>query len=232
MKTSNADFDYFHVETFDNKAPVTNSIYVSSGTYDNGTSGDTSDDVSFSLTYTGVNIIPTDVYGGADLTDYAVAGINLGDSYEVKISTSAGAGVNYFGYWLSALDAGNTVTFYLDDDFLQSFSAGDVASIIGSNPAYAGHPDYPAGANNSREPYAFLNFYAKDGQTFNRIVFSQAPATGGGQAGYESDNHTIGFYTRKGDDETPVTTVPEPAALALFGLGLVGLGLSRRRKRA
>ena len=73
---------------------------------------------------------------------------------------------------------------------------------------------------NGNEVYSFLNVYFTGGDTFDRIKIYQK--TGGG--GYESDNHTVGFWTETGG-------VPEPAtwAMLIAGFGLVGMAARRRR---
>ncbi|MBL8648465.1 MAG: PEP-CTERM sorting domain-containing protein [Sphingosinicella sp.] len=206
-----ATFDYYGVETFDGKAGQTD--FTSSFTYDGNT---------IELTYKDVKVIGANQYGGDGGSDYAVAGLGYGTlSYSIDITQSGSTGVNYFGYWLSALDAGNTVKFYSGGSEVFSFAPVNVLALVSGQPDYWGHP---VTGQNSGEPYVFLNFFY-DGGTFDRIEFIQAP----GGAGYESDNHTVGFFKDKGDG-TPVTDVPEPGALGLLGLGLALAAVARRRK--
>ena len=104
-----------------------------------------------------------------------------------------------------------------------SFSPSTVLAAIGGNSADFGKPDAPYQGQNSIEPYAFVNFFATEGTTFDRIVFFESPTVGG----YESDNHTVGFYkTITGNG------VPEPTtwALMISGFGLVGSALRRRQQ--
>ena len=74
-----------------------------------------------------------------------------------------------------------------------------------------------------RGEWVFVNFFATEGTTFDRIVFFESPTVGG----YESDNHTVGFYTSVGG-------IPEPAtwAMMILGFGLVGVAARRRSSMA
>ena len=214
---STATFSVMGVESFDSLP-----IGVSSGfTTDFGTNG------AITGTYSGPNgvqINAADEFGGAGgVGNYIVGFIN--DPYTLTLSsdpTKDPNGINYFGYWLSALDPGNIVTFYNNGVEVGQVTPADVAAITSLNPAYYGNPNGGwLHGKNSDEPYVFINFYDTTG-TFNQVTFTEGPNYGGG---YESDNQTVGFYTS-------MSGVPEPATWAMMLVGFACLGLAgHRRKR-
>ena len=155
--------------------------------------------------------------------------------YSLTLTSDIKGGVNYFGYWLSALDAGNYVTFYgSNGQVLFTFDPQDVIDAIklSANPGlYYGNPNAPYKGKDSGEPFIFLNFFDTNG-TFSKVVFSEVNYGGG----YESDNHTVGHYLTTGQGTVvslihSVTAVPEPSTWAMMLIGFVGLGVAGRRVR-
>ena len=211
VEHTTATFTTVGVETFDDRTDG------AGFTTDFGTDG------AISATYSPVQINSADRYGGAGGTgDYPVA--FYGTGYSLTFTSDAARlphGVNYFGYWLSALDGGNQVAFYRDGLQVGALSPADVRARIGGNRTYFGNPDAPFRGQNAGEPYAFVNFYDTTG-SFDEVRFTEDPNGGG----YESDNHTVGYYTATGG-------TPEPATWAMFlvGFGLVGTGLRRSDRR-
>lgn len=146
-------------------------------------------------------------------------------SYTLTLTTSGGLpGVNYFGLWFSALDNANELQFYENGTLLYSFTPTLFASLVGACPntnnAFCGNPN---NGENSAQQYAFLNFYDMNGY-FNEIVFTETTT-----AGFESDNHTVGYMDPVDPTGTVVGATPEPGSIVLLLTGLLALiGVARR----
>jgi hypothetical protein len=229
VQNSTAAFTAVGVESFNGLGVGTNQTFSSSF----GGS-------AFTGTYNRVRVMNADQYGGAGGSGRYVVQFGT-PGFTLDLASSRPGGVTYFGFWLSALDNGNTVRFFQNNVQLFSFDATVLRTFVNSQPnasAYRCNPNPPANRN-CGEPYAFLNFYAHGGTTFDRVVFDQV--TGGG---YESDNHTVGIWRSAGGTWVPTPgsvplqnavpnalAVPEPAAwsVLLAGFGMVGAALRRRR---
>ena len=202
-------------ETFDTRA---------SGTFTTafGTGG------AITGTYRGATIAPADQYGGAGGTGRYVEALSNTAGYTISLTTSGVPGVNYFGYWLSALDTGNQLVFKRAGTTVGTYSASDLVSALGacsaSNP-YCGNPTPNFRGQDGGEPFAFVNFVDVSG-FFDEIDVFEKPSVGN----YESDNHTVA-YCATASACVNGTAVPEPMSLTLAGAGLIGAALLKFRKR-
>ena len=213
VQNSTAAFAFSGVETFDKVGTGIQSLNTSFGTGGVITGR-----------YSGVEVASANQYGGAGgsgnfATTFSSAG------YSLSLATTDPAGINYFGFWLSALDSGNNLTFSKGGMVVYTFSPADVVALVKSTPGYLGNPNAPFLGNVGDQAYVFLNFFDTDG-TFDMVQFSESPEIGG----YESDNHTVGFFTR--ESGTPINPVPEPASWALMIAGLSLAGSMMRRRTA
>jgi hypothetical protein len=181
----------------------------------------------------GADILPNDKYGGYQSGNY----LGIAKNNSVTLSFT-GSPSQYFGFYFTAGDGNNKITFYSGNTLLFTFST---STLIGILPKTAGSHvtaingsvyntlDYygqPVSNLDPNEPFAYLHFVAAAGVTFDRIVLSQ-----GTNAIFENDNHSLLAVAPVIPDtlvKVP-TTVPEPSALLLSGLGLSAFLLRRKR---
>jgi hypothetical protein len=171
--------------------------------------------------YTGADVVKANRYGGAGGTGQHVETFSA-TGFTVELATDGVPGVNYFGFWLSALDRGNQLEFWRGSERIFSFGPQQFIDLVAGCPsAFCGNPFAPFDGKNAHEPYAFLNFRLSDG-FFDRVHFFQDRP-----GGYESDNHMVGFV--QGMSGSPI---PAPATLWLGLLAMAALAARERLRRA
>jgi hypothetical protein len=178
-----------------------------------------------------IDINQSDEYGGAGGIGH-YASVSDG-SYTLKLTTSSGlSGVNYFGLWFSALDAGNDLKFYEKNalgtetilyDFTPALFQSLVGSCSSSSNAFCGNPSGTYKGDDATEQFAFLNFFDLTGY-FDEIVFTEST-----NAGFESDNQTVGYIDPITVNGTAIGAAPEPGSFALLLTGILVLIGFRRR---
>ncbi len=150
---------------------------------------------------------PAGVYGGAGRTGnyLAVAG--------GPIDVAVAPGYRYLGFWWSAGDASNAITFYDQNGVqLTRFTTADINALLsgagtvptvggGSYPkaSFFGNPNAPGG--NTGEPYAYVNLIL----TNTTSTFGSIRIEG---SNFELDNLSLASPIPPANDWVPVTIYP------------------------
>lgn len=196
---------------------------------------------------------PADQYGGANGTapyPELFGKTSPGDAYTIKLTRSANIpGVNYFGIWISAMDANSNLQFYNNGQLLYSFGSTDLQAALGAcsgTNAYCGNPNTAFKGLNSAELYAYVNFFDTVGYFDQVVLYNPSASTG-----FESSNHAVAYInplvvsgtTFNAPDRPPsaalnaklatlVVNIPEPATVLLVFTALIILLFRYQRRRA
>ena len=190
------------------------------------------------------SIVAADQYGGAGGTgNYFAVGAESNSDAPVALLLNNQA--NYFGFWWSAGDPNNSITFAENGVALATFTTANLVNLLPNSPSgtvtaingsiyntvnYYGNPN---SLLDTTEAFAYVDVIAT-GLLFNEIIFSNPNSTG-----FESDNHSVATGVTGPPladvivQDVPLTAdaTPEPGTWMMLVLGIGTIGISKKWRR-
>ena len=188
-----------------------------------------------SIAYTSTGspqIQANDQFGGNGTGNY------LGIASGASVTATFASPVQYFGLYITALDANNGLKLYSGTTLLLDFSATVLTALLPNNATstvqaidgtlYNTNQYYgqPVTNLNPTEPYAYLSFFATGGTTISKVVLTEPTNT----AIFETDNYSI--RTIAPLVNTTLVLIPEPSVSAMTLLGALSVGAIIWRKKS
>lgn len=126
--------------------------------------------------------------------------------YSGFLAAQLDTGITYLGFYWGSVDTYNDFSFYSGNDLVAEISGADLLAQLGG----------VSGSQTGVKSNVYVNIAFSFADAFDKVRITSTGVAG------EFDNIVIGLKNRP---------VPAPAGLAFLGLGLLGLGLSKRFKK-
>ena len=132
-------------------------------------------------------------WGGANSSKFITQNQTQSAGFLPSFKLNVSEDQKYFGFWWSAGDSFNRISFKNNGEDVATFSTANLVEFIENSGIvtavnYRGNPNYQGAATGHlTQPFSFVNVFFNDGSVYDEIVITSLD---GGSA-FESDNHTF-----------------------------------------